>query len=35
MGILAWPTIWIYLVIELIAGAAAGLVFRALNPNDK
>jgi aquaporin Z len=35
MGILAWPTIWIYLVIELIAGAAAGLVFRALNPADK
>jgi hypothetical protein len=25
----------IYLVVELIAGAIAGLVFRGLNPTDK
>jgi aquaporin Z len=35
MGLFAWPTLWIYLVAELIAGVAAGLAFRALNPNDK
>ncbi|MDT7723728.1 MAG: aquaporin [Actinomycetota bacterium] len=35
MGILAWPTIWLYLVAELVAGAVAGLAFRALNPGDK
>jgi aquaporin Z len=35
MGILSWPTIWLYLVVELVAGAVAGLVFRALNTDDK
>jgi aquaporin Z len=35
MGMFAWPTLWIYLVAELMAGAAAGLAFRALNPNDR
>jgi aquaporin Z len=35
MGIFAWPTLWVYLVAQVIAGAAAGVVFRALNPNDK
>jgi aquaporin Z len=35
MGLFAWPTLWVYLVAELVAGAAAGLAFRALNPNDK
>jgi aquaporin Z len=34
-GIFAWSTIWIYLLVELVAGAAAGLAFRALNPSDK
>jgi aquaporin Z len=34
VGLLAWSTL-IYLVPELIAGVAAGLVFRALNPADK
>jgi hypothetical protein len=32
MGTFAWPTIWLYLVAELVAGAVAGLAFRALNP---
>ncbi|MCV7028141.1 aquaporin [Mycobacterium sherrisii] len=34
MGLLGWSTL-IYLVPELIAGVAAGLVFCALNPADK
>ncbi|MDQ1395752.1 MAG: hypothetical protein QOG64_1011, partial [Acidimicrobiaceae bacterium] len=24
MGIFAWPTLWVYLVAQVIAGAAAG-----------
>jgi glycerol uptake facilitator-like aquaporin len=35
MDLFAWPTFWLYPVAELVAGAAAGLAFRALNPNDK
>jgi aquaporin Z len=35
MQIFAWPTLWVYLVAQVIAGAAAGLTFLALNPNDK
>jgi aquaporin Z len=35
MGIFAWPTLWVYLLAQVIAGAAAGAAFRALNPNDK
>jgi aquaporin Z len=34
-GLFAWSTLWIYLVVQLVAGAAAGLVFLALNPDDK
>jgi aquaporin Z len=34
-GLFAWPTLWIYLVVQLVAGAAAGFTFRALNPDDK
>jgi aquaporin Z len=35
MGLFGWSTFVIYLVVELVAGAAAGFVFRALNPADK
>jgi aquaporin Z len=35
MGIFAWPTLWIYLVGQVVAGAAAGAAFRALNPDDR
>ncbi|HET6504026.1 MAG TPA: aquaporin [Amycolatopsis sp.] len=35
MGLFAWSTLWLYLVAELVAGALAGLVFRALNRDDK
>jgi len=34
MGLFAWANIWIYLVGCLAGGAAAGLTFRALNPDD-
>jgi aquaporin Z len=34
-GLFAWSTLWFYLVVELGAGAIAGLTFLALNPGDK
>ena len=35
MGMFAWPTLWIYLVGQVVAGAAAGTAFLALNPDDR
>jgi aquaporin Z len=35
MHLFAWPNLWVYLVAELVAGALAGVAFRALNPTDK
>jgi aquaporin Z len=35
MGLFAWPTLWVYLVAQLVAGIAAGSAFLALNPDDK
>jgi len=35
MGYFAWSTIWIYVVVQLVAGALAGLAFRAIHPDDK
>ena len=35
IGLFAWSTLWAYLVAQVIAGIAAGLVFVALNPDDK
>ncbi|WP_218026073.1 MIP/aquaporin family protein [Nocardia miyunensis] len=35
MGVFAWPTLWVYFVAQLIAAAAAGAVFLALNSDDK
>ncbi|HEX6403155.1 MAG TPA: aquaporin [Pseudonocardiaceae bacterium] len=35
IGLFAWPTLWIYIVAQLVAGIAAGLAFLALNPDDK
>ena len=35
MGMFAWSTLWVYLVAQIIAGAAAGVTFLALNPDDK
>jgi aquaporin Z len=34
MGLLGWGNIWIYLVSEVIAAAAAAVTFRMLNPDD-
>lgn len=33
-GLFAWPTIWVYVLVELTAGVAAGLAFLALNPEE-
>jgi aquaporin Z len=33
-GAFAWSTIWVYLLVQLGAGVAAGLAFLALNPGD-
>ena len=34
MGLAAWPGIWVYWLAEFVAGAAAALVFRLVNPGD-
>ena len=34
-GMFAWPTLWVYLLAQLVGGAAAGVAFVALNPDDK
>lgn len=35
MGLVATSSIWIHIVAELLGGAAAAIVFRAIVPNDK
>ena len=35
MGMFAWPTLWVYIIAQVIGGAAAGVTFLALNPDDK
>jgi aquaporin Z len=35
MGIFAWPTLWVYLAAQALAGVAAGIMFLALNPEDR
>jgi aquaporin Z len=34
-GLFAWSTLWVYVLVQVVAGIAAGLVFLALNPDDK
>ena len=34
-GLFAFPTLWVYFVVQLGAGALAGLAYRALNPGDR
>jgi aquaporin Z len=34
-GLFAWSTLWVYLVVQAVAGVAAGFTFLALNPDDK
>lgn len=35
VGLFAWSTLWVYIVVQACAGIAAGLTFLALNPDDK
>ena len=35
MHMFAWPTLWVYLVAQVIAGTAAGAAFLLLTPSDK
>ncbi len=35
MGLFAWPTLWVYLVAQVVGGLAAGVTFVALNPDDR
>jgi aquaporin Z len=35
MGMLPWGKLWLYLAAELAGGAAAAIVFRALNSDDR
>jgi aquaporin Z len=35
MGLFAWSTLWVYIVAQVLAAAAAGATFRLLNPSDK
>jgi aquaporin Z len=34
MGLSAWSNIWIFLVADLLGGAAAALTFKTVNPGD-
>ncbi|HEY4459293.1 MAG TPA: aquaporin [Pseudonocardiaceae bacterium] len=34
-GLFAWQTVWVYVLVQAVAGVLAGLVFRLLNPNDR
>lgn len=35
MGLLAWPSIWIYLAANFLGGIVAAQVFKFINPEDK
>jgi aquaporin Z len=35
MGMLPWAKLWLYLVADLAGGAAAALVFKVINPEDR
>jgi aquaporin Z len=34
-GLFGWSTLWVYMLVQLVAGVVAGLTFRQLNPTDK
>jgi aquaporin Z len=34
-GMFAWSTLWVYLVVEAVAGITAGMTFLVLNPDDR
>ncbi|MDT5014830.1 MAG: aquaporin [Mycobacterium sp.] len=35
MDIFGWPTLWVYLMAQMLAGLAAGVTFLALNADDR
>jgi aquaporin Z len=35
MGMFAWPTLWVYVLAQVIGATAAAVTFVALNPDDK
>ena len=35
MGIFAWPTLWVYMVAQILAALAAGITFLVMSPDDK
>src|ERR1041385_7843554 len=35
MGLVSWPSLWIFLAANFLAGAAAALTFKMLNPADQ
>jgi aquaporin Z len=35
MGLVSTPSVWIHIVADLLGGAAAAIVFNAINPHDK
>jgi aquaporin Z len=35
MDMFAWPTLWVYLTAQILAGLAAGVTFLALNADDR
>jgi len=35
MGMFAWPTLWVYMVAQILAALAAGTTFLVMSPDDK
>jgi aquaporin Z len=35
MGMFAWPTLWVYIVAQILAGLVAGIIFLVMNSDDK
>ena len=35
MGLVSTPSIWLHIIADLLGGAAAAMVFRTINPDDK
>ena len=35
IGVFTWPTLWVYLLSQVVGGAAAGVVFLVLDPDAK
>jgi aquaporin Z len=35
MAMFAWPTLWVYLIAQVLGGITAGVVFLVQNPDDK